>query len=66
MSLKKYLKRASKANKGQNILEFALLTAIAIVALLSSGFLTNLRNPSNAFSQHFQATASHIAPEVSW
>lgn len=55
MSLKKFLKSNSKA---QSIIEYALLTAIAISGILGLHFVTRVRN--NAFNDHFNIAAYYI------
>lgn len=57
MGLKKFLKFERKGQRnteemGQSSLEYILLVAIAIIALLGANFIINIKN--NSFESHFQ------------
>jgi cell division protein FtsL len=55
MKLKKFLKSKEKS---QSIIEYSLLVAIAIIALLLAHFLINVKN--NAFENHFGIAKFYI------
>ena len=62
MSLKKSLRTA----KGQSSIEYILLTAVTVCALLlSTSLLGSFKDASkgNAFTNHFQAVKSRIIGE---
>ena len=62
MNLKKYLERASQMRKGQSLIEYAMLVAITITALLAVNFVVNSRD--GAFTVHFNTVAHTLAPEA--
>jgi Flp pilus assembly pilin Flp len=65
MNFKKYLERFTK-RQGQSALEYAILVAIAIVALIGvrHTFIENLSGGRGALEEHFQRTATVIYPQV--
>lgn len=60
MALKKYKISIRKNKKGQSVIEYVLLLAIAIICLVvGTNFISNVKG--NAFESHFQTASSWIS-----